>query len=150
MDLTPIRVQHEETSYAREQMMRTCNVIRIALSLGLLATPLVQAAPVAACTQQEVDTLNAYYLRGFQLGLGAQTLDVDTVMAFAADGEDIMRQLSPACRSAFERVGNAVQERAQAAGRPLRLPSVLFDEASDTYTVPGSVSCGPSGCVALQ
>ena len=131
--------------------MRTCNVFRIALSLGLLATPLlVQAAPVAACTQQEVDALNAYYLRGYQLSLGGQTLDIDTVMAFAAEGEDVMRRLSPACRSALERVGNAVQERAQATGRPVRMPSVLFDEASDTYTVPGSVSCGPSACVPLQ
>ncbi len=130
--------------------MRTCNVLRLALSLGLLAAPMVEAAPVAACTQQEVDALNGYYLRGYQLSLSGQTVDVDTVMAFAAEGEDVMRRLSPACRAALERVGNAVQERAQATGRPVRLPSVLFDEASDTYTVPGWVSCGPSACVPLQ
>jgi hypothetical protein len=131
-------------------MMHTCKVFRIALSLGLLAAPMVQAAPIAACTQQEVDALNAYYLRGYQLSLSGRNLDVDTVMAFAAEGEDVLRQLSPGCRSGLERVGNALQERAQATGRPVRLPSVLFDEASDTYTVPGWVSCGPSACAPLQ
>ena len=101
--------------------MRSCNVIRIAWALGLLATPLVQAAPVSVCTQQEIDGLNSYYLRAFQMALNAQALDVDTVIAFTAEGEDLTQRLSPDCRSGLQRVGNAVQERAQASGRPMRL-----------------------------
>ncbi len=54
------------------------------------------------------------------------------------------------CRLALQRVGDAVQERANAAGRPVRLPGVLFDSASDTYTVPSSVRCGPSDCIPLE
>lgn len=130
--------------------MRTCNMLRAALMAWLLATPLAYAAPVSVCTPQELDTLNAYYLRGFQLSLSAQTLDVDTVMAFSTEGEDIMRRLSADCRLALERVGDAVLERSRATGRPVRLSGVLYDAASDTYTVPGSVSCGPGGCSPLQ
>jgi hypothetical protein len=102
------------------------------------------------CTQAELDALNAYYMRAFQLGLNAQRLDVDTVMAFAAEGDEVMRRLSPGCRSALERVGDALQEHAQAARRPVQLPGMLYDAGSDTYTVPGAVSCGPSACVAVQ
>jgi hypothetical protein len=131
-------------------MMRTRPLIRTTLALALLAAPLLQAAPAGVCTQQEVDTLNAYYMRAFQLGLNAAALDVDTVIAFAAEGDEVMRQLSPDCQLALQRVGNAVQERAQATGRPARLPGVLYDAASDTYTVPNSVSCGPSACISLQ
>jgi hypothetical protein len=130
-------------------MMRTC-VIWTTLALGLLATPALRAAPVGVCTQQELDTLNAYYMRAFRLGMNADAADVDAVIALAAEGEQIMQQLSPDCQSALQRVGNAVQERAQTTGRPTRLPGVLYDSGSDTYTVPNSVSCGPSGCISLQ
>ncbi len=130
--------------------MRSCNVIRIAWALGLLATSLVQAAPVPVCTQQEIDSLNSYYLRAFQMALNAQALDVDTVIAFTAEGEDLMQRLSADCRSGLQRVGNAVQERAQATGRPIRLSGLFYDAASDTYIVPSSVSCGPSACTSLQ
>ena len=120
-----------------------------ALALVLVSGS-AQADPESVCTQPELDSLNGYFLRGYQLGMSGQTLEVDTVMAFAAEGEDVMRRLSPGCRAALERVAAAAQERAQASGRPLRLPGVLFDAASDTYTIPNQVSCGPSGCVPLQ
>ena len=138
------------TKLRRGNRLCVCLLTRTLLALALAAGSSAQAEPESVCTQPELDSLNGYFTRAYQLGLNAQQLDVDTVMAFAAEGEDIMRRLSPACRSAMERVAAAAQERAQPTGRPLRVPNVLFDSASDTYTIPNQVSCGPSGCVPLQ
>ena len=130
--------------------MRKFRVIVFFLTL-LLGGPLAQSQQTAACSQPEVEMLNDLWARAYKAGFDfAATGNVEILNGIAAYSNQVTARLSASCVAALTRVNAAIQQQSRMTGRPAQIGSVIHDAATDTYTIPNSVSCGPSGCISLE